>query len=201
MHSNFHRSVLFNKHTKGSAACNCTILPFANDRDRQRKYVAASVAVLAEISLRSPRKLFFYYQKIYLSDLSIRKVNWYNFEKNFIGCRMILEFAASAFVDMWSLVLILLAWIWTTPSLVRGNGEFGVGNRLVTSLAQCQFKVRIWRKPHEAWDIMCIHSIARFSTCFFRDSALTSILSIRYSMQDFRSTRACISPLTSPQEH
>ena len=41
-----------------------------------------SVAVVAEISLGSPRKLYiFYYQKNNLSDVSIQKINLLNFEK------------------------------------------------------------------------------------------------------------------------
>ena len=43
----------------------------------------ASVAVLDEISLRSPRKIVnFYYQKIYLQDRSIRKNNNLILNKN-----------------------------------------------------------------------------------------------------------------------
>ena len=46
--------------------------------------VITSVAVFAEISLSSPRKLFiFTIKKIYLSDQSIKKNM--NFEKNFTG--------------------------------------------------------------------------------------------------------------------
>ena len=48
--------------------------------------VRVSVAVLAEILLRSPRKLFiFIIKKIYLQDQSIQKINNLIFEKNFTG--------------------------------------------------------------------------------------------------------------------